>query len=264
MVNRSSYEPSQWPSPPTQLTLGHGEVHVWRANLEEAVPILDHLGKLLSAKERNRAQRFHRKRDAAFFLARRGVQRLILARYVGIAPSDLRFARGKHGKPELVTQRNEALVCFNASHSDGVALYAVACEREVGVDVERCHRKSETEQIASRYFTSRESQKLLAIPTEYRNEAFYACWTRKEAYMKAKGLGLRLGLDQFEVGFAPGEPAALLSSSEGPEEIERWSMKELYPSDGYLGAVCAAGADWTLKLWDVSPWLASFRWTSPA
>ena len=263
MVNRSSYEPSQWPSPPTQLTLGHGEVHVWRANLDAAFPLLNSLQKLLSPRELNRYQRFHRQKDAAYFLARRGVQRLILERYVGIPPSTLRFARSKHGKPELVTQRNEALVSFNASHSDGLALYAIACEREVGVDVERCHRKSETEQIASRYFTSRESQKLLAIPTDHRNEAFYACWTRKEAYMKAKGLGLRLGLDQFEVGFAPGEPAALLSSSEGPEEVERWSMKELYPSDGYLGAVCAAGADWSLKLWDVSPLLGSFRWTSP-
>ncbi len=118
---------------------------------------------------------------------------------------------------------------FNVSHSHGVALYAVTRGRKVGIDLERIRFDLAVAEIAERFFSRREVATLRTLPTEMQRQAFFRCWTRKEAYIKARGEGLSLPLDQFDVSLAPGEPAAVLSTPRDPSEASRWSLQELFP-----------------------------------
>jgi 4'-phosphopantetheinyl transferase len=130
-----------------------------------------------------------------------------------------------------------------------VALYAVARGREVGIDLEFIRRDLEVEQIAERFFSRRETATLRALPTDLRKYAFFLCWTRKEAYIKARGEGLSLPLDQFDVSLIPGEPAALLSAQPDSDEALRWSLQELTLASGYVAALAVEGRGWSLSCW---------------
>ena len=134
------------------------------------------------------------------------------------APECLSFCYGSHGKPALVWESGGDAIRFNISHSDGVALYAVTRGREVGIDLELVRRGLEIEEIAERFFSRLEIATLRALPTPLRRYAFFLCWTRKEAYIKARGEGLSLPLDQFDVSLIPGEPATLMSTRPDSDE----------------------------------------------
>jgi 4'-phosphopantetheinyl transferase len=123
----------------------------------------------------------------------------------------------------------------------------VTLGREIGVDLEHIRDNLEGEQLAERFFSPREVAALRALPPELRREAFFHCWTRKEAYIKANGKGLSLPLDQFDVTLRPGEPAALLATLHDPDEARRWSMWSLVPNEGYVGALAVEGHSW--RLW---------------
>ena len=138
------------------------------------------------------------------------------------------------------------MIRFNLSHSHGVALYAVTRGREVGIDLEYIRSDLEVEQIAERFFSRREIATLRALPIDLRTDAFFLCWTRKETYLKARGEGLSLPLDQFDVSLIPGEPAALLSTHRGSHEALRWSLQELTPAPGYVAALGVEGHGWDL------------------
>ena len=166
----------------------------------------------LAADEQARAERFHFERDREHFIVARGVLRAILGRYLNRAPERLSFCYGAHGKPALAGEAGADAIRFNVSHSHGVALYAVTRGREVGIDLERIRFDLAVLEIAERFFSRREVATLRTLPTEAQRQAFFRCWTRKEAYIKARGEGLSLPLDQFDVSLAPGEPAALLGT----------------------------------------------------
>jgi len=134
-----------------------------------------------------------------------------------------------------------------------MALYAVAYRREVGIDLELIRHGLEEEQIADRFFSRREISTLRALPAALRRYAFFLCWTRKEAYIKARGEGLSLPLDQFDVSLIPGEPAALLRTRPDSDEALRWSLQELTPGPpGYAAALAVEGEGWSLALWQWS------------
>src|SRR5262249_50978106 len=118
---------------------------------------------------------------------------------------------------------------------------AVTRGREVGVDLERVRAEVATEEIAARYFSAREVRTLMALPPPLRPDAFFRCWTRKEAYLKATGAGLSLDLNRFDVSLKPGEPAALLATRDDPAEVRRWSLEHLVPGPGFVGALAAEG-----------------------
>jgi 4'-phosphopantetheinyl transferase len=139
---------------------------------------------------------------------------------------------------------------FNVSHSHSLALYAITRAREVGVDVEHIRPEIAQEKIAERFFSPREVTVLRALPTPLQASAFFACWTRKEAFIKAKGDGLTLPLDQFDVSLAPGEPATLLRTAWDPQEAACWALQDLAPAPGYRAAVAVAGHAWRLTCWD--------------
>ena len=213
------------------------EIHVWRVSLADAATVALRLSPLLSEDEKERAARFRFARHRDAYIASRGTLRQVLAPYLGLAPEAVRFAYGPHGKPSLA---GEAAACdleFNLSHSGEVALVAVARGRRVGVDVERIRAEVASDAIARRYFSPREVETLLALPEPARLEAFFACWCRKEAYLKARGDGLTHPLDALDVTLAPHENAALLATRDDPHEAARWRLHALEAGVGYAAAL---------------------------
>jgi len=201
-----------WRSQPATLTLGGKDVYVWRATLNQTAAQAQSLLHTLAADELARARRFYFQRDRERFFVARGVLRSILSCYLDTEPSQLRFGYSSYGKPALAQNTGRNAIRFNASHSHELALVTVTRGRELGVDIERICAEVANEQIAERFFSPRKVVRLRSLPTDTQTEAFFHCWTRKEAYIKARGEGLSLPLDQFDVSLVPGEPAALLST----------------------------------------------------
>lgn len=238
-----------WEPAPPRPSLDGGEVHVWRAALARTASEVEALKRLLSEDELSRAERFHFPRDRSSFVVARGTLREILSLYVGLPPGLLRFGYNAFGKPELINAPGRTPVRFNLSHAGGLALYAVAAGREVGVDVEAVRESVPCEELAARFFSRRETAAMLALPAGERRAAFFECWTRKEAYIKGRGEGLSLPLDSFDVSLAPGEPAALLAARDGRPGAARWSLRELTAGPGYAAALAVEGSGWRLRCW---------------
>jgi len=239
-----------WRPPPADLTLSSNDVHVWHATLDQPVTCVQQLARTLSDDERMRAGRFYFEQDRKRFIVGRGVLRAILGRYVGIEPSRLQFCYGSQGKPYLAERFDGGTLRFNLAHSHELALYAFTRRREIGIDLEHVCAEVACEPIAARFFSPRESATLRALPATVKQKAFFTCWTRKEAYIKARGEGLSLPLDQFDVSLAPGEPATLLNMRGDPLEASRWSLQELIPSPGYVAALAVEGHGWRLACWE--------------
>ncbi len=212
--------------------------------------LLARLTQLLPAEERERAARFYFQRDRNHFAAARGILRSLLGQYLNLAPGRLCFGYSPYGKPALAAAAGEPPLRFNLSHSHGLALIAVTRGREIGVDVEWIRPDFATEEIAGRFFAPAEVKVMRALPPALQAEAFFNCWTRKEAFIKAHGLGLSLPLNQFEVSLAPGEPAALLSTQFDPPAAARWRLCALEPGKGFAAALAVEGHGWELKGWE--------------
>lgn len=235
---------SVWPLPPDSLSLPPGEVHVWRVALEMEPAGLEELQQTLAPDERARAARFHFSKDRRHFIAARGALRDILARYLRCDPTHLQFCYGLAGKPALAPGAQVQDLHFNLSHSQGLALYAVTRIGEIGIDVERIEVDVARERVAERFFSPQEVFALRALPAHLQPEAFFNCWTRKEAYVKARGDGLRIPLDSFDVSLTPGAPPTFLRGA-GPQ----WSLQALTPAPHYVAAIAAEGHGCRLRLW---------------
>ena len=239
-----------WSPAPKDLRVADHEVHVWRAQLELPLSQVQQLRGILTDDELDRAKRFFFEIDRQRFIVARGTLRSILSRYLTITPGHLRFYYNQHGKPSLAPELSSTLLNFNLSHSGRMALFAITRNMEIGVDVERVRSDFEYEQIAKRFFSINEVAILRTIPTEQKLEAFYNCWTRKEAYIKAHGKGLSLPLDSFDVSFAPGEPPMLLSTKDEPQERSLWTLLGIKLGPGYVGALAVKGIGCRFKYWE--------------
>lgn len=220
----------------TSEALPDGEVHIWNLSTPLQQVVLDQLSGLLSPDELQRAARFRFPRDANQFISSRGLLRTLLASYLARDPRSLRFHYSEKGKPELPSALSAGL-CFNVAHSGDIILWAFTRSRRLGVDVEQVRKDFSTAEIAERFFSVGERAQLRALPAVRRHEAFFQCWTRKEAYLKATGDGLSLPLDQFDVTLAPGQPAHLLQTRPDPAEAERWLMRSLDVGPDYAAAL---------------------------
>ena len=235
-----------WNSSPKYLTLGNNEIHVWRVFLDQTAFCLQSLQQTLSIDEQTKAERFYFKKDQEQFIVGRGALRAILSRYLDISPSGLKFGYNLYGKPFLVPTQGGTTLRFNLSHSDGMALIAFSKNRDIGIDIERIRTDFPCQQIAN-FFSPLENAVFRSLPEHLQNKAFFTCWTRKEAYIKAVGKGLSIPLDRFDVAFAPGEPAALLHFQDNPQEISRWSLIELIPGSDMVAALAVEGYGWQLQ-----------------
>jgi len=235
-----------------QLT--EGTIHVWRATLDAPRPIMDQLAKVLSHDERERVGRFVFERHRLRFTVGRACLRILLGDYLKQAPRGLEFVYGSHGKPALRSSQTTRNIRFNLAHSHGIVLYAFALNREVGIEVEHWHTMEDGPGIARRFFAPEEIRELDTIPPDRWQEGFFRCWTRKEAYIKARGEGLTIPLSAFSMTVQPGDRLALRRSAEHPEDISRWSVEELQPAELSSGAIVAEGSDWSMERFRLPDW----------
>jgi 4'-phosphopantetheinyl transferase len=228
---------STWSSCAQPNHLDEDEVHLWLVPLAVTAEKSSHFKSILSFNEQERAGRFQRKMDAERYVAARGSLRSLLSRYLAIAPDRLEFTYDALGKPRLAGEVSRTLLSFSVSHCDDLALIGFVLGHKIGVDLERVRTEIQVEDLAERYFSSNEFQRLRSLPADQRREAFYCGWTRKEAYLKGRGEGLSSGLDGVEVSLAPGEPAIILRASDDPDASQNWTVQHLSPAPGYVGAV---------------------------
>lgn len=193
---------------------------------------MDRFRSILEASELERAGRFHFEKHRRHFMVGRGFLREVIARYQQVRPETLRFVYGAYGKPALAGAQS---LRFNMSHSHEVGLVAVARDAELGVDVEHVRADFATGDIARRFFSRAEVETFDALPQEEQVAAFFRCWTRKEAYIKAIGKGLSKALDAFDVTLAPGDAPALLRAEE--DDPSRWELSDVEVGEGYAGAL---------------------------
>jgi 4'-phosphopantetheinyl transferase len=216
-------------------------VRVWRTDLDRSESETAALAGLLSDDERARADRFRFDRDRQRFTVARGQLRRLLGSVLGVAGHEIEFSYAVRGKPGLKWPEGSELE-FNLSHSNGLALIATCWRCPVGVDIEWQRPTLDFQGIADRFFTPREVGEIVAQPEDARRSAFFRGWTRKEAFIKARGDGLWLGLDQFEVSIDPAVPPRLVRTAWDPEEIRRWTLLDLDAPDGFSAALVVAGA----------------------
>jgi 4'-phosphopantetheinyl transferase len=218
-----------------------GEIHVWRVDLEQPEEVVQQFRSTLEGHELDRADRFHFEKDRRAFTVSRGFLRSVLGRYLATKPEALRFSYGPYGKPALSSLK------FNLSHSRGVGLVAVSETQELGVDVEYIRADFASEEIARRFFSPHEVAAFNALSSELRVAAFFRCWTRKEAYIKAIGRGLSQPLDGFDVTLAPEAPPALLRADE--DDASRWSLSDIDVGSDYAAALVVEGQISNLRCW---------------
>lgn len=238
-----------WSSPPKRPMLQADEVHIWRLSLECPGSTVEKLSEALSSDEVNRANRFRFEADRNRFIVARACLRSLLGSYLGVEAAEVRFNYSEYGKPSLDEAINAQELSFNLAHSGSLALYALTLKRQIGVDLEHVRAGFATDEIARRYFSASEIDRLSQLPPALRHQAFFNCWTRKEAFIKAIGLGLSLSLDQFDVTLAPNEPATLLQTRWNDEEASRWSLTAFDAGRDYVAAVAVQGHNLELRTW---------------
>lgn len=212
-------------------------VHLWQRSLNASADELDEHCGWLSNVEKERALRFRVERARNEFVFTRGTLRRLLAEYLGSTPQEVRFRYTERGKPIL---EGESSLCFNVSHTEGVAMMAFVRRRAIGADVEHLGRVTDAARLAERFFSERERQALRQVSPENLQAAFLRCWTRKEAYIKAKGEGLSMPLHQFDVSIIAGDRDALLATRPDPAEAARWTICDVPIGSGYAAAVAVA------------------------
>jgi 4'-phosphopantetheinyl transferase len=248
--------PPQWPQPTGHDRLASGAVHVWRCIVGRDCGAISAAGRVLSADECEKAARFHFEADRTRFVLGRGMLRHVLAQWLHRRPEEIGFEYGAFGKPMLAPGDPTGQPQFNLSHSGDLILLAVTTGRAIGIDVERMRTELPHAGIAEHFFSAAERGSLAGLPASAQAAAFYACWTRKEAFIKATGVGLSLPLDQFDVSLRPGEPAKLLATRPDAAEAHRWTLLELDVGPNYKAAAAIEGTGFQLKTFD---WRADAR-----
>jgi 4'-phosphopantetheinyl transferase len=228
-----------WSRVPQVISLQTGDVHVWRVDLEQTDDAVKRFGTTLDAAERVRASRFYFERHRRAFVVGRGFLRDVLGRYLQSQPQELEFSYGAYGKPALNGEHKATKLRFNMSHSHNVGLLAITEERVIGVDVEHIRADFATEEIARRFFSRCEVDVFNTLAKEEQVAAFFRCWTRKEAFIKATGRGLSQALDGFDVTLGPGVEAELLRVED--DDASRWSMCDIDVGQDYAAALAIEG-----------------------
>lgn len=218
------------------VALPPGTIACWRVDLDLPEDVVAALARVLSRDERERARRFVFPRDRRRFTVTRACLRALLAGCGDTPAAAIRFDYGRHGKPRLAPGSTAAPVHFSVSHSQDLALVALARDTALGVDVEAVRSVPDRVAIASRFFAPAEAETIATLPSPEQDLAFFLCWTRKEAFSKALGDGLTLALDRYRVACRPGEPARLLEIDGSPEAAAQWTVLDIRPAAGFVGA----------------------------
>ncbi len=243
-----------WLEPSAIPPLEPSEIHIWKIHLAAPAAGLTP-EKILSAEEYERAARYHFVADKNRFAVCRAVLRRLLGAHLEIPPADVRFDLLPHGKPVVSTAQNAADLRFSCSHSGDWALIAIARGCELGVDLEQHRERTQAEDVAARFFSETEIRELAVLPQNLKTTGFFNAWTRKEAFVKALGLGLSFPLESFSVALAPGQPAALLAVANDSEAVKKWTLTALDVRPDYSAALAFAGKHSRVRLfnWNFPP-----------
>jgi 4'-phosphopantetheinyl transferase len=225
----------KWPSPPSDLLISPGTVHVWAWDYECSSDTLNLYTSLLSPDERLQMQRFHFEADRVRYCVSHAILRILLGRYLCVQPSSISFYKNSFGKPLLAQHFATEEVTFNLSHTSNLGIVAIASSLAVGVDIEEVHPVEY--RAIERHFSTTEQSHLAALADADRLEGFFNCWTRKEAIVKAEGLGLYASLDAFNVSLDQNLRPALLEIRANTGFISKWYLVELRPAQGFVGAL---------------------------
>ncbi|MEX2215062.1 MAG: 4'-phosphopantetheinyl transferase superfamily protein [Phycisphaeraceae bacterium] len=240
-----------WQPVPPGLRASPEHVDVWRCDLTTVGNEAELLGRLTPV-ERARAEEYRVASKRREFIVARSMMRAVLGRLTQCEPLSVTFAYEAKGKPLLDALSNTGEVTFNLSHSQGMILMATAARRAVGIDVECVRERFSFERLAERFFSPREVATLMGVPEAQRMRAFYLCWTRKEAYLKAMGLGITVALDSFDTVFWPASEARIEASRDEPDAPTRWAMNDLPLGDEHVGTVVVEGPGAAMRCWEMT------------
>lgn len=222
------------------------ELYLIFSRLRAPGELIQDLWQLLSLDERERANRFRFEKHRSDFVVARGLLRIILGRCVGIEAANIQFDYGAHGKPTL---SDHPRISFNLSHSEDLVVYAIGSGQQLGVDLESVRTLEDMSQVAQSYFCSAEHREFLGVPEALRARAFFNCWTRKEAFVKAVGQGLSYPLHRFQVTLQPGQPAEFVHIDGRPGSQTVWSLYDAMPSDTYAAALAVKSRISHVRSW---------------
>ena len=249
----------KWDNPSTVPLISKSEVHIWKADLEQHSKLAEMQATLLSHDELIRVEKYRFPKDSTRYSVGRSICRLILGQYLDIEAKDLVFYYNRYGRPYIDSYLNHNALSFNVSHSENHLLLAVSKGREVGIDIERVKCEFDCVEIAKGFFSTYELAQLRALPPSERELGFITCWTQKEAYIKAQGMGLSLDLDSFDVSLDPKKPAELLSVRDDPTQVERWKLHTFSPFRGYISTLAAEGQAWETRFYNSEHLLDSLQ-----
>lgn len=241
-----------WKAARQKIFLAENEAHIWRIALFQKDKVLEFSADLLDENEKSKAAKFRFERDRRNYIAAHGAMREILGFYLECCPKKIEFTTNYYGKPFL--RRNQTDINFNMSHSHEWALLALTKGKKIGVDIELIRAEIAEQNLAEQIFSPLENETLRNLPEKLRLKAFFDCWTRKEAFIKAVGKGLSYPLEEFAVSCAPHQSAMLLSINNSSDEVENWHIKELNVGENYAAAAAIESKQLKLKFyhWECS------------
>jgi len=201
----------------------------------------------LSVDELARAGRYHFERDQKRFIVARGILRKILGSYLDKSPVKIGIEYTSHGKPMLADNPGYDNLCFNLSHSGAFALYAVTPSKRIGIDIERIRDDVALKQIAGQFYSQGEIRSLERIDENIRSGLFFKYWTRKEAFLKARGEGISFPMEQCDVSLISGDVLSPVIVQNNNSEISSLYVQDLFPGNGYAAAIAIEGSDWNIS-----------------
>ncbi|NWF98178.1 MAG: 4'-phosphopantetheinyl transferase superfamily protein [Nitrospirae bacterium] len=238
------------------MTIEKNEVHVWEINLGSDLSKVEKYLPILSDEEKKKASAFRFSDDRERYIISHAVLRLLLSKYSGEKPEEIVFYNNNYGKPYIMLNPDLPKIFFNISHSHKMAVIAISNGYEIGIDIEYLLRKINFEDIARRFFSNIENKKLNSLSGNLRKEAFFRCWTRKEAYLKAKGVGISGSFKSFEVSIFPEENPEIIAIDGQHSDEDNWSLFDIIHIHNYIGAIAVKGNCQTVKFF-------KFQFTQP-
>ncbi len=228
----------EWNLPRKEIVLANNEIHIWLCNLNIPNKNISNLEKILSRKELDKADKFHFPKDRNSFVVSRASLKIILSKYINVEPTAVNFVYNKYGKPFLDI-KNDTNISFNLSHSGNFCLIGITKNNKIGVDIEKINKDFSSLEIAKNYFSEKEYLALTKLPSNERGKAFFYCWTRKEAFIKAEGKGLSIPLDSFDVTIS--EEEAKITRITNKINIDDWKLYNIKVNDEYCAAIASSG-----------------------
>lgn len=236
-----------WPPMPDKPQLFANDVHVWFASLDFVGFKVDKMWSLLSLDERDKASQYHLLEDRNRFVFIRGLLRMILGYYLAVSPQQITFCYGLYGKPYLQRQLQRSAIQFNLAHAGKFALYSIARDRHVGVDVEYMRPIPEAFQLIERFFCSKEKIFLCNLSEDEFIQTFFQFWTRKEAFIKARGQGLSFPLTCFDISSVSKTPVLYFDEDSGKKSS--WTFRDLFFNFDYAASLVVEGEEPLISCW---------------